>query len=206
MRRNTKVIFMTFIAVLTSAEDFCCWTMALSCLEKATCKSFSSTQYVFFLASNYDEPDRYNIWHSIDFFCPHSSLFLCLYIAIYGARDIAAACLPKVDKRGKYTMRARVAMPCTCAWQRHGRARGNAMGACVVYPCTYTCCDENLMAMIMWWGALMITHTVTFISTSDHYGIISIEMANKLCELHSNYLAIVSSFTTCDFHAGIYWW
>ena len=27
-----------------------------------------------------------------------------------------AACLPKVDKRGKYTMRARVAMPCTCAW------------------------------------------------------------------------------------------
>ena len=90
-RRNRKVIFPTFIAVLTSAEDFCCWTMALSCLEKATCKSFSSAQYVFFLASNYDEPDRYNMWHSIDFFCPHSSLFLCLYIAIYGARDIAAA-------------------------------------------------------------------------------------------------------------------
>ena len=38
-----------------------------------------------------------------------------------------AACLPKVDKRGKYTMRARVAMPCTCAWQRHGRARGVSM-------------------------------------------------------------------------------
>ena len=127
-------------------------------------------------------------------------------LALIPLGELPGACLPKVDKRGKYTMRARVAMPCTCAWQRHGRARGNAMGACVVYPCTYTCCDENLMAMIMWWGALMITHTVTFISTYDHYGIISIEMANKLCELHSNYLAIVSSFTTCDFHAGIYWW
>ena len=31
-------------------------------------------------------------------------------------QDIRGACLPKVDKRGKYTMRARVAMPCTCAW------------------------------------------------------------------------------------------
>ena len=46
------------------------------------------------------------------------------------------ACLPKVDKRGKYTMRARVAMPCTCAWQCHARVRGNTMGARVVYPCT----------------------------------------------------------------------
>ena len=51
-------------------------------------------------------------------------------------RAIPDACLPKVDKRGKYTMRARVAMPCTCAWQRHGRARGNAMGVRVVYPIT----------------------------------------------------------------------
>ena len=63
-------------------------------------------------------------------------MLFCTWLAPISAPHIQAACLPKVDKRGKYTMRARVAMPCTCAWQRHGRARGNAMGVRVVYPIT----------------------------------------------------------------------
>ena len=121
-RRNRKVIFPTFIAVLTSAEDFCCWTMALSCLEKATCKSFSLTQYVFFLTSNYDEPDRYNMWHSIDFFCPHSSLFLCLYIAIYGARDIAAAGVVGFPVQPSFFLLNEIVKQSENFWQKYCRS------------------------------------------------------------------------------------
>ena len=61
------------------------------------------------------------------------------------------ACLPKVDKRGKYTMRARVAMPCTCAWQRHGRARGNAMGAFVAMPWACAWCIPLQSSLVPPW-------------------------------------------------------
>ena len=64
---------------------------------------------------------------------------------------VRAACLPKVDKRGKYTMRARVAMPCTCAWQRHGRARGNAMGAFVAMPWACAWCIPLQSSLVPPW-------------------------------------------------------